>query len=139
MGCVSGCGDYRCRAEGMVVMKHQFKPFDRVLVRNSEDSTWCAAKYSHFDSARNRHVMVCNASFLKCIPYEGNEHLVGTDKSQEEPETFAFGEHIEVRDHNRDAWFRAVYLWKSQTVGNYHRCATDYEIGDWAQCRKADW
>ena len=117
-------------------MSEQFKPFERVLVRDGNNDKWCVGLYSHPNGLEH---IVAGGTFLQCIPYEGNEHLVGTDKSREEPETFAFGEHVEVRDQNNQSWFKAIYLWENQNLKGFHRCALEYEVSDWAQCRKADW
>ena len=63
--------------------KIEFKPFDRVLVRDSDDEKWSACLYSHKDSNSREyyHRMVGDAGFAQCIPYEGNEHLLGTTDS----------------------------------------------------------
>ena len=62
----------------------QFKPFDMVLVRQSDKDVWRASFYSHFDPKNKIHVSSC-LNWYQCIPYEGNEHLVGTsDKPKEE-------------------------------------------------------
>lgn len=64
----------------------QFKPFDRVLCRNSDDDVWMANLFSHERCGLAYPYYVCGSNFYKkCIPYEGNEHLVGTtDKPKEE-------------------------------------------------------
>lgn len=62
-------------------MKYNFKPFDKVLVRDAEDKHWLASLYSHHrDDKTNgyNYVMVDGVGYRCCIPYEGNEHLVGT-------------------------------------------------------------
>lgn len=57
----------------------EFKPFDKVLVRNSEDEQWSAALFSHIDSYG---LFNASAYFWKyCILYEGNEHLLGTSNN----------------------------------------------------------
>ena len=62
--------------------KHEFKPFDKVLVRDYDDREWCADFYSHFRDGRYNCV---SCGWNQCIPYEGNEHLVGTtDKPTED-------------------------------------------------------
>jgi hypothetical protein len=56
-----------------------FKPFDRVLVRDREDICWTAALFSHKEEAAYfKYITTNGIRFLCCIPYEGNEHLVGT-------------------------------------------------------------
>lgn len=53
----------------------EFKMFDKVLVRDSEDDNWVATFFSHYDI--EGHVIAINdASWEYCIPALGNEHLV---------------------------------------------------------------
>lgn len=57
--------------------KNNFKPFERVLVRYDKNDIWRANLYSHYDEKMQLHI--CSYSLWKCcIPYEGNEHLLGT-------------------------------------------------------------
>lgn len=68
----------------VVEPKCPFKPFDKVLVRDSEDSVWKAGYFSNYDEDDESLPYICVGSIYKlCIPYEGNEHLLGTDKSPE--------------------------------------------------------
>lgn len=69
----------------------QFKPFDKVLVRDNENGSrvWQAAFYSHFAIGVNNSYYATTAGNFyldgEIIPYEGNEHLVGTtDKPKED-------------------------------------------------------
>lgn len=63
--------------------EYQFKPFDKVLVRDSYDDMWRACLFSHIRKGDGRYVTTC-LTWKFCIPYEGNEHLLGTTKSVEE-------------------------------------------------------
>lgn len=67
----------------VVEPKCSFKPFDKVLVR-CENGIWGATFFSRCDnkSAWAYVGVDCN-NWEQCIPYEGNEHLLGTDKSPE--------------------------------------------------------
>lgn len=61
--------------------KHQLKPFDKVLVRDRDEQEWECSLFSHIDE---EGCYVCVGSWwLQCIPYEGNEHLLGTTKKQQ--------------------------------------------------------
>ena len=64
--------------------KPSFKPFDKVLVRDdSAGDGWRASFFSHY---RDGHPVTINGwEFDRMIPFEGNEHLVGT-KDMPEPE-----------------------------------------------------
>lgn len=57
--------------------EHQFKPFEKVLVRDSIDDVWRASFFSHIKENDGRYVTTC-VTWKFCIPYEGNEHLLGT-------------------------------------------------------------
>lgn len=66
-----------------VERKYEFKPFDKVLVRQSDKDDWRVAFYSHFNPEENLHVTAW-LNWYQCIPYEGNEHLVGTTNKPKE-------------------------------------------------------
>ena len=57
--------------------KIEFKPFDKVVVRDTEYSTWCADLFSHIDEDY-RYACV-GATWSFCIPYnEETAKLIGT-------------------------------------------------------------
>lgn len=61
---------------------YNFKPFDKVLVRDNDDKKWMLNMFSHYDETAIKFHFVCLVScFKNCIPYEGNEHLLGTTDS----------------------------------------------------------
>ena len=72
--------------------KHQFKPFDQVLVRDYDDDPWRAMHYSHFDEMQKHY---CGSSYwVQCIPYnENTAHLLGTTKPYEQPKPKTY--HVE--------------------------------------------
>lgn len=63
--------------------KVELRPFDRVLVRNRNTHHWEADLFG-FKSDGANIFYHCVGGFWKiCIPYEGNEHLLGTTKDVE--------------------------------------------------------
>lgn len=62
--------------------EHQFKPFEKVLVRDSIDDVWRASFFSHIKENDGRYVTTC-VTWKFCIPYIGNESLLGTTKDVE--------------------------------------------------------
>ncbi len=65
------------------------KPFEsKVLVRHNRDNKWCGSFFSHIDEDFHSHcykfVTIAGKSYPMCIPYEGNEHLLGTKDDCEE-------------------------------------------------------
>lgn len=64
--------------------KIELKPFDKVLVRNQKTEEWSANIFSHTDKTDEYLDYVCvNGRWEFCIPYIGNEHLLGTTKDVE--------------------------------------------------------
>lgn len=62
--------------------KCKFKPFDKVVVRDTEYSTWCADLFSHIDEDY-RYACV-GATWSFCIPYnEETAKLIGTTNNVE--------------------------------------------------------
>lgn len=68
------------------VNDHQFKPFDKVLVRDYDNEEWQCNIISHInENSDDDYTYDCIYSRWKqCIPYEGNEHLLGTTINPEE-------------------------------------------------------
>ena len=62
--------------------EHQFKPFEKVLVRDYIDDVWRASFFSHIKENDGRYVTTC-VTWKFCIPYIGNESLLGTTKDVE--------------------------------------------------------
>ena len=58
------------------VNDHQFKPFDKVLVRDDDDKEWQCNMFSYIYEDGDYGCF--NSWWKQCIPYEGNEHLLGT-------------------------------------------------------------
>lgn len=62
----------------------EMKPFDNVLVRHQKTEEWRANIFSHTDKTDEYLDYVCvNGRWEFCIPYEGNESLLGTTKDVE--------------------------------------------------------
>lgn len=59
----------------------ELKPFDKVLVRDSKSDNWCANLFGYIDKDEYYHCVYTN--WVYCIPYAGNEHLLGTTKDVE--------------------------------------------------------
>ena len=59
----------------------ELKPFDKVLVRDFKDQAWQVSLFSYKDSDS---YYCCNGcAWNQCIPYIGNESLLGTTKDME--------------------------------------------------------
>ena len=61
--------------------EYQFKPFDRVLVRDDIEDLWEINFFSHKANKDEYGYRCLDCYYIYCIPYEGNEELLGTTKS----------------------------------------------------------
>lgn len=59
----------------------ELKPFDKVLVRDSESDNWRANLFGYIGKDGYYHCVYAN--WVYCIPYIGNESLLGTTKDVE--------------------------------------------------------
>ena len=68
-------------------MEKKFKAFDKVIVRDKDIFLkWTCDFYSHYDNDIKHHVTSTMTKLQDddILPYEGNEHLVGTTDSPDE-------------------------------------------------------
>lgn len=62
--------------------KRDFKPFERVLVRRTNQERWKLHLFSRESVGDNKYECLGGVGFSQCIPYEGNKHLLGTNKNK---------------------------------------------------------
>ena len=73
--------------------KNQFKPFDKVLVRDLDTQQWRCGIFSHYsENGEFKHACVGH-TYVQCIPYnENTAHLLGTllpyEESVKEPKEY---------------------------------------------------
>ena len=61
--------------------KIELKPFDKILIRDFKDQAWQVSLFGYKDA---NNYYCCNGScWNQCIPYIGNESLLGTTKDVE--------------------------------------------------------
>lgn len=67
--------------------KCEFKTFDKVLVRDSNDYKWKAGFFSHYSEGLNYPFICVGGGYGQCIPYnEETKHLLGTTDEWKEGE-----------------------------------------------------
>jgi len=65
--------------------EHEFNPFDKVLVRDFEEDNWDINLFQEIVCEDIDYQFVClSGCFNFCVPYEGNEELLGTSNSPKE-------------------------------------------------------
>lgn len=88
---------------------YDFKPFDKVLMRDSEHEIWEPALFSGKvgDAFKDTSLIV----YKYCIPYEGNEHLAGTYDAPDQE--FREGELVAFSD-DKKVWYIGFFNKKIQ-------------------------
>ena len=113
---------------------YDFKPFDKVLMRDSEHETWEPVLFSGKvgNAFKDTSLMV----WKYCIPYKGNEHLVDTYDAPEQE--FQEGELVAFSD-NKKLWYIGFFNKKIQEdepkYTGYR--ATNKHIIQWRYCEPA--
>lgn len=79
-GALFGLADDECLEP---VPDNEFKPFDKVLVRDNTGEKWVPDIFRYYDDNGNYDYpyRCCANDYRQCIPYTGNEHLLGTNNS----------------------------------------------------------
>lgn len=71
-----------CAQDNYTLLKFDIstlKPFNKVLVRDSDDGYWSCDLFSHYRGKDNFYAFGCiSSNYRYCIPYEENKHLLGT-------------------------------------------------------------
>lgn len=119
-------------------MTQQFEPFQKVLVRDYDTHKWRCGFFSDIiDGGAQYKYRATEGDWQQCIPYEGNEHLLGTTDSPTPPEpAFKFGDKVEVSVLG-DKWYEAVYLYRS--IERHIAVQEEGRIAAWKYCRKVYW
>ena len=80
-----------CEDENWKLVPNKFdisnlKAYDKVLVRDTNEQVWVADLFSHVhDKPLGGYTFACVGHYsYQCIPYEGNEHLLGTNNDCDE-------------------------------------------------------
>lgn len=69
-------------AEPYKESEHEFKPFDKVLVRDQDCKMWKIDLFQNYNPDYQQYPYCClYASWNQCISYEGNEKLLGTNNN----------------------------------------------------------
>lgn len=71
---------YRYDEKQHRLIKQEFKPFDKVLVRNDPNQKWTIDMFSYYNREDNDYPYICVGNhYCYCIPYtEQTAHLIGT-------------------------------------------------------------
>lgn len=107
--------------------KHQFKPFDQVLVRDSNKGKWLMSHYGYETTGVERQVHVCSngTSFYQCIPYnEETAHLLGTTNSYRKTKKWHVSSHFgnfeeEFDDEELENFIKTAVM-NNKDITNFH-------------------
>lgn len=103
--------------------KYPFKPFEPVLVRDSNVEPWRANFYSHLDN-NNNHVCI-RGVWNYCIPYnEETAHLLGTNKECGKTKKWHVSSHFgnfeeEFDDEELENFIKTAVI-NNKDITNFH-------------------
>ena len=60
------------------VNKCEFEPFQKVLVRDEQYGDWGCDLFSHYEEDSDFPFVCIGNNHIQCLPFEGNEHILGT-------------------------------------------------------------
>lgn len=85
----------------------EFKPKDWVLARDDEKETWKLDIFSHFADGLTFPYRCVGSYYSECIPFEGNEALLGTKDEPKEKKTgeWKVGDKVEVEYDTDKKWY----------------------------------
>ena len=124
--------------------EHKFKTFDRVLCRDFANEKWEPDIFRYYEDEID---MECpfkciRSKYKMCIPFEENEHLLGTTESPQQKTEFEFGQKVRVWDKN-DRKFNAIYVGENTSLlSNFKYIAIrkgSTETQSWICCEAYEW
>ena len=115
---------------------------DLVLARDSEFGIWNTLIFSH-DTGDSAFNYICGGnSYMFCIPYAGNEHLVGTDNPIPIVEvTLDWGDKCRVRNCEDNDWEDAIFIKyvEDDSIHPYEVLIKGYSVTDTVkECIRAE-
>lgn len=112
--------------------KFEFEPFvTRVLYRDGQESSWLGGIFTHKTEDGFYFVAGCRYGVRHCIPYEGNEFLIGTTDDPKEKWRPKKGKLVAV-SNDEERWFALVYLGVGKTVAGRQTFMADE--AEWLSC-----
>lgn len=116
--------------------RKKFEPFERIILKRKNDigytKLWTCAEFSHYDElwvavvGGNEY----DLNMYDVLPFEGNEHLVGTSDMPEEEVELKEGDIIITFDNLRDIdmpFEVSINQFKHLNESSIHVCIKDYE------------
>lgn len=112
------------------------KTGDEVLMRDSKNGAWSYCHFSHTNKNEERKYVTAYVACKYCIPFKGNENLVGTTKDFIKPFVFKFGAKVKAwntdynkcingilisYDHNSDFKYQVAHPFGKDGVANWFK------------------
>ena len=82
-------------------MEYEFEPKEWVLCRDGDKEEWRLDIFSHKNVEYGDYICI-GMRWNYCIPYEGNEQLLGT---KNKPTEWNVGDKVEVQNADDDKWY----------------------------------
>ncbi len=118
--------------------EQKFERFQQVLVKDNVGDEWNLSLYSHYCKGMfTPHICINGTPWRYCLPYKGNERLVGTCESPEEKEKFEFGDKVRVNDIKNTPYREGIFIEYSDDHSGYVVLSKfSHTIDEWNYCKK---
>lgn len=119
--------------EDVVIEQHKFEPFQKVLVRDKMKDEWEPDLFRRcvVSCISGEHIgfkCIGCGTYKYCIPYDGNEHLLGTTDSPEQKHEYKFGDKVEINQSG--TWVKAIFIAHEMNEQYKTKCVTYILNGD---------
>ena len=112
----------------------KLKPFDKVLVRDNDGESWEISIFGRYVEGDPVFPYICiNEHYKQCIPYEGNESLLGTTTSPKPEYEFKDGDPVIVWN-SFDSNTKYIAVFKRKTEKYYITYSQTGTIYTWDSC-----
>ena len=112
----------------------KLKPFDKVLVRDNDGESWEISIFGRYVEGDPVFPYICiNEHYKQCIPYEGNESLLGTTTSPKPEYEFKDGDPVIVWN-SFDSNTKYIAVFKRKTEKYYITYSQTDTIYTWDNC-----
>ena len=109
-------------------MNYKFEPYQEVLVRSSIGDVWRAKFFSNY-TEDNQYFCTDDIIWEMCIPYKGNEHLLGTrDDYEEKQKPFEWGEKL-IYLKGEPLEGECIFLKASPNLKEHNKCFVSFKDG----------
>ena len=110
----------------------ELKPFDSVLVRDDNYDLWRISIFERYNPKLSHPYICLTGDHKQCIPYKGNEYLLGTMTTPASKHNCKNGDIVIVWNNDSDKYIRVFSYKSKKSYITYNNLAGPME--QWDNC-----